>query len=810
MKGTNDNRPDFRQMIEDSKKHDFNVVLVYKFDRFSRNKNETTKHKKTLKDNGVKVVSATEYTHYAEGTKEYVKLVNYLQAASKLLDKAFTSFVNRGYANADMIKTINEKQARGETPTEQETTYMASLFSSRTFQSEMGAIMGESLLGTEEFIDTIVSKENSIAEKVMKKIKDLKAMFERLGNTEARAEYKRLSKAEKLYLNAIEKAGYIYRNGKILVRRKKEEIDSTYQNEYNSDEIQSSRKFSFQHQNFPGEKESGGSEAHRLAIWWASKDTILAGDQTLISMKDKWYLVEKFDDVTNHYQVEDRITKKEYDKINEEIKANGRSGKILSIQRAFTNYDKFDKFNYSIKGRKSSIDSLQTQYDRENSQFFRVDKEQSQKWGTTSNRSGDSESGSSNRQGTQYSLKDSLGNELSQDYLKPTSDEDIRYSKKITKCMSDSERYNVLKDRVIENVPTAKELLSDVAKEIGRLKSSEKRALIKKILEEFGVFDKQFYNADIQLTFNYSKNNFREIYNKQQRRYVRFAKMFSVFDRLIENAVGIEVHNRNEIEYKTDKTLKQVYVLVSAFNDSENIVPVKLEIKEFVDKPNSLYVAVALENIKREGVSELRGANGVAQQVSIPSTTISISDLFRKINPNEKDFTKYIPPQFFESDIQYSRKSSAPSKVGDIIKAKGNLTTDKIFTKAEAKKIIADIEERLVFEDKGMVGTVKGTNELIDRLWKGLNKAGKGEYIGVGVEIADYVINHTVVEDIYECLCVRLGITRPKCTTRLTADQKYLMLAYLGYSTNMERVERYVNRLRLTKDEKKALLKECA
>ena len=119
---------------------------------------------------------------------------------------------------------------------------MASLFSSRTFQSEMGAIMSESLLGTEEFIDTILSKETSIAEKVMKKIKDLKAMFERLGNAEARAEYKRLSKAEKLYLNAIEKAGYKYRNGKILVRRKKEEIDSTSQNEYNSDEIQLSRK----------------------------------------------------------------------------------------------------------------------------------------------------------------------------------------------------------------------------------------------------------------------------------------------------------------------------------------------------------------------------------------------------------------------------------------------------------------------------------------------------------------------------------------------------------------------------------------
>ena len=35
-------------------------VLVYKLDRFSRNKYETAIHKKTLKDNGVKVVSAME------------------------------------------------------------------------------------------------------------------------------------------------------------------------------------------------------------------------------------------------------------------------------------------------------------------------------------------------------------------------------------------------------------------------------------------------------------------------------------------------------------------------------------------------------------------------------------------------------------------------------------------------------------------------------------------------------------------------------------------------------------------------------
>ena len=60
MTGTNDNRPDFRRMIADSSKKQWNYVLVYKFDRFSRNKYETAMHKHTLKENGVKVLSAME------------------------------------------------------------------------------------------------------------------------------------------------------------------------------------------------------------------------------------------------------------------------------------------------------------------------------------------------------------------------------------------------------------------------------------------------------------------------------------------------------------------------------------------------------------------------------------------------------------------------------------------------------------------------------------------------------------------------------------------------------------------------------
>ena len=60
MSGTNDNRPSFQKMIADSNKKPWDYVIVYKLDRFSRNKYEATIHKKTLKDNGVKVLSAME------------------------------------------------------------------------------------------------------------------------------------------------------------------------------------------------------------------------------------------------------------------------------------------------------------------------------------------------------------------------------------------------------------------------------------------------------------------------------------------------------------------------------------------------------------------------------------------------------------------------------------------------------------------------------------------------------------------------------------------------------------------------------
>ena len=59
--GTSDKRPEFQRMIADAKNKNFGYVLVYKFDRFSRDRLNSLVYKRELKKNGVKVVSVTEY-----------------------------------------------------------------------------------------------------------------------------------------------------------------------------------------------------------------------------------------------------------------------------------------------------------------------------------------------------------------------------------------------------------------------------------------------------------------------------------------------------------------------------------------------------------------------------------------------------------------------------------------------------------------------------------------------------------------------------------------------------------------------------
>jgi DNA invertase Pin-like site-specific DNA recombinase len=101
MTGTNDNRPDFQRMIKDSSRKEWDYVLVYKFDRFSRNKLETAIHKNTLKTNGVKLLSATEYI---PDSPEAIILESMLEGYAEYYSAELSQKVKRG---------LNESRIKG-------------------------------------------------------------------------------------------------------------------------------------------------------------------------------------------------------------------------------------------------------------------------------------------------------------------------------------------------------------------------------------------------------------------------------------------------------------------------------------------------------------------------------------------------------------------------------------------------------------------------------------------------------------------------------------------------------------------------
>ena len=60
ISGTTDHRPDFQRMIADAKKQRFAFIIVYRFDRFARNRYDSALYKKDLEALGIRVLSTEE------------------------------------------------------------------------------------------------------------------------------------------------------------------------------------------------------------------------------------------------------------------------------------------------------------------------------------------------------------------------------------------------------------------------------------------------------------------------------------------------------------------------------------------------------------------------------------------------------------------------------------------------------------------------------------------------------------------------------------------------------------------------------
>lgn len=94
VSGTTDNREQFQKMISDSYSHKFERVVVYKLDRFARNRYDSIIYKNRLKKNDVLLCSVNENL---TDSPESVILESLLEGMNEYYSKALSQIVMRGH-----------------------------------------------------------------------------------------------------------------------------------------------------------------------------------------------------------------------------------------------------------------------------------------------------------------------------------------------------------------------------------------------------------------------------------------------------------------------------------------------------------------------------------------------------------------------------------------------------------------------------------------------------------------------------------------------------------------------------------------
>lgn len=93
LTGTKDARPDFLRMISDAARHQFEMVIVWKLDRFARNRYDSAIYKARLKKHGVRVVSVKENI---TDTPEGIILEGLLESMAEYYSANLSQNVKRG------------------------------------------------------------------------------------------------------------------------------------------------------------------------------------------------------------------------------------------------------------------------------------------------------------------------------------------------------------------------------------------------------------------------------------------------------------------------------------------------------------------------------------------------------------------------------------------------------------------------------------------------------------------------------------------------------------------------------------------
>lgn len=271
--------------------------------------------------------------------------------------------------------------------------------------------------------------------------------------------------------------------------------------------------------------------------------------------------------------------------------------------------------------------------------------------------------------------------------------------------MTEAEREPILRNTNVQvSDATRVTLPQDIVDKIkaGNLKDIYKE--IRQYAKGIKLFDDTYRNENVNVKFNFSNSSYKKSVSEQlirKNNAENFLYMVNDFRNIVSNAVPIEIHS----DRIKNGALKSTRVLAGAFWNGENVVPVEITIKEYqqADAEPKLYMAVT---INKEGDTVITGSPSQGPPIIAPPSTISLSDLVKGVNSNNKDFLKYFPDSMLSNEqIEYKNTALEKERIKYEEKNRSNTSTESVLPTATDNVMPT-------FEDTVSSGTANSSNNL--------------------------------------------------------------------------------------------------
>lgn len=237
----------------------------------------------------------------------------------------------------------------------------------------------------------------------------------------------------------------------------------------------------------------------------------------------------------------------------------------------------------------------------------------------------------------------------------------LRYS--IGENMTEDERYEELQNVTIRLAEINEDTIGHIdLSEFNTRKKSAVTPAFKKLAKKLGIVNVDLHNSEIHFPFQFSNKNLEKSLHHQLEyggTYQDYVKAMSCFEDVVANAALIEIHpDKKRGTIRENPDLMRTYVMVGAYRDGEDTVPVQLEVKEFRERNNGLYMNVVLTKIESEVVD-----TGVPEEIGdlpylFPDSTVSLRHIFENVNPADGRFLKYVPDGFLNEEQRKAKKAA--------------------------------------------------------------------------------------------------------------------------------------------------------